>query len=109
MFFFEPLNERVPVYQTPFGLLQEIVLEATPDAEAAFHGRRELTLIGTLEYQACDDKVCFNPAAVPLSWTLKNILRSKESCDTEGRGRSRPSVGGVSLAGSWEIIDGHAG
>jgi hypothetical protein len=71
MYFFEPLSERVPVYQTPFTLSQEIVLEVTPEAEAAFRGKTELKLTGTLEYQACDDKVCFNPATVPLSWTLK--------------------------------------
>lgn len=67
---FEPLNERVLVYQTPFTLLQEIVLEVTPEAESAFRGKTELRLAGTLEYQACDDKVCFNPTALPLSWTL---------------------------------------
>jgi peroxiredoxin len=71
MYLFEPLNERVPVYQTPFTLAQEIVLEVTPEAERAFRGKSELTVTGTLEYQACDDKVCFNPVAVPLSWTLK--------------------------------------
>jgi hypothetical protein len=71
MYFFEPLNERVPVFQSPFTLLQEIVLEVTPEAEAAFRGKTELSLTGSLEYQACDDKVCFNPAVVPLSWTLK--------------------------------------
>ncbi len=71
IYLFKPLNERVEVYQTPFTLLQEIVLEVTPAAEKAFRGTPELTLTGTLEYQACDDKVCFNPATVPLSWTLK--------------------------------------
>ena len=71
IYLFEPLNERVPVYQTPFTLAQEIVLEVTPEAERALRGRTELTLTGTLEYQACDDKLCFNPAAVPVSWTLK--------------------------------------
>ena len=71
IYFFEPLNERVPVYQMPFTLLQEIVLEVTPEAELAFRDIKELKLTGTLEYQACDDKVCFNPATVPLSWTLK--------------------------------------
>jgi hypothetical protein len=24
----------------------------------------------SIEYQACDDKVCFNPATVPVTWTL---------------------------------------
>ena len=67
---FKPLNERVPVYQKPFSLLQEIVLEGTPQAQAALRGKETLTLRGNLEYQACDDKLCFNPQSVPLSWTL---------------------------------------
>ncbi|HEV8316331.1 MAG TPA: protein-disulfide reductase DsbD domain-containing protein [Vicinamibacterales bacterium] len=70
MYVFKPLNERVPVYQKPFTLLQEIVLEGQPAAQAALKGKDSLTLGGTLEYQACDDRVCFNPASIPLSWTV---------------------------------------
>ena len=70
IYFFKPLNERVPVYQKPFTLLQEVVIEGTPQAQAALRGKDSLTLRGTLQYQACDDKVCFNPAELPLSWTL---------------------------------------
>lgn len=70
IYFFRPLNERVPVYQKPFTLLQEIIPEVTTEAEAAFRGKESLTLTGTFEYQACDDKICYNPASVPLSWTL---------------------------------------
>ncbi len=73
VYFFEPLNERVPVYQAPFKLLQEIVLEVTPVAEQAFRDKKDLKLAGTFEYQACDDKMCFNPVAVPLSWILKVV------------------------------------
>ena len=69
-YFFAPLKERVPVYQKPFRLLQEMVLEGTPQAQAALRGKDTLTLKGTLEYQACDDKVCFNPETIPLSWTF---------------------------------------
>jgi len=32
---------------------------------------KTLTIGGTLEYQACDDKMCFNPQSVPLSWTIE--------------------------------------
>jgi len=71
VYFFEPLKERVPVYQAPFTLLQEIVLEVTPEAELAFRTRKDLKLTGALEYQACDEKVCFSPATVSLSWVLK--------------------------------------
>ena len=70
IYFFKPLNERVPVYQKPFTLVQEVILEGTAQAQAEFRGKDSVTLNGTLEYQACDDKICFNPASVPLSWTL---------------------------------------
>lgn len=70
IYFFKPLNERVPVYQKPFRLVQEMILEGTPDAQAALRGKENVTVSGTLEYQACDDKTCYNPVSVPLSWTL---------------------------------------
>jgi hypothetical protein len=70
IYVFEPLNERIPVYQKPFTLRQELVLDDRPEARAAFGGRTSLTVSGVLAYQACDDKVCFNPVTVPLSWTL---------------------------------------
>jgi peroxiredoxin len=70
IYHFKPLNERVPVYQKPFTLVQEIILEGTPQAQAAFRGKSSLTISGTLEYQACDDKICYNPASVPVSWTI---------------------------------------
>jgi len=70
IYFFKPLNERVPVFQKPFTLIQEVVLEGTPQAQAALRERDSVTIAGTLEYQACDDKICYNPASVPLTWTL---------------------------------------
>ena len=71
IYFFEPLNERVPVYQKPFTLVQEVVPEVSREARAAFEGKDTLTLTGSLEYQACDDRICYNPVSVPLSWTVK--------------------------------------
>src|SRR5262245_49282652 len=70
IYHFKPLNERVPVYQKPFTLAVEVVPDATADARKSFAGRDELTVSGTLEYQACDDKVCFNPTSLPLSWKV---------------------------------------
>ena len=29
-----------------------------------------LVITGTLEYQACDGKICYNPVPVPLSWKV---------------------------------------
>jgi len=70
IYFFKPLNERVPVFQKPFTLVQEVVLKGTPAAQAALRGKESLTIEGSLDYQACDDKVCFNPVSVPLTWTM---------------------------------------
>ncbi len=60
----------MPVYQRPFALLQEVLPLSSRDAQAAFREMDELTLTGSLDYQACDDRVCYNPVTVPLSWTV---------------------------------------
>ena len=41
-----------------------------PEAAEALAKIDALTLSGTLNYQACDDKICFDPVSVPLSFTL---------------------------------------
>ena len=70
IYHFEPLDERVPVYQRPFTLLQEMTLNGNLAAQRAMQGLESLTITGTLEYQACDDAICFNPVSLPLSWTV---------------------------------------
>jgi len=71
IYHFVPLNERVPVFMKPFRLVQEMVLDGGLEAQKALRGQESLTISGSLEYQACDDKVCYNPATVPLSWTVR--------------------------------------
>ena len=70
IYHFEPLDERVPVYQQPFMLLQEVVVSGAAEVEEALAGLDALTLTGTLDYQACNDELCFDPVSVPLSFTL---------------------------------------
>ena len=76
---FKPLKERVPVFQKPFRLVQEVLLDGTPASQEALRGKEELALTGTLQYQACDDRICYNPVSVPLSWklSLRNIIRER--------------------------------
>jgi len=69
-YYFKPLNEWVPVYQRPFTLVMDVVPDATAEARKALAGKSELVLDGTLEYQACDDKICYNPVSIPLSWRV---------------------------------------
>jgi DsbC/DsbD-like thiol-disulfide interchange protein len=64
MVHFAALNETVPVYQKPFKLLQDVTM-AKPLKPGS-----SVAVAGTLEFQACDDKVCFVPESVPVSWTV---------------------------------------
>jgi thiol:disulfide interchange protein DsbD len=69
IYFFEVLNERVPVYQKPFRLTQPVTMTgSTPPTP--------VVITGSLKYQACDDKVCYSPESVPVSWTVQNIRAS---------------------------------
>jgi hypothetical protein len=70
IYHFKPLDERVEVYARPFQLRRDVTLRATPDVQKLLGAMGSVTITGALEYQACDDKVCFNPARVPISLTL---------------------------------------
>jgi len=78
IYYFEPLDERVPTYQRPFTLLQEVIVSSSEEAEAALRELDALTLSGTLDYQACDDRLCFEPVSVPLSFTLDLDLLDRQ-------------------------------
>ena len=70
IYHFVPLDERVEVYSKPFRLQRDVTLLATPEAQKQLGAMSEVTLSGALEYQACDDKICFNPTRVPVSFTV---------------------------------------
>ena len=70
-YFFKPLNEHVPVYQRPFRIMQDVMLDPSRDGSVTLKDVTTLTITGTFEYQACDDKVCFAPQSIPLSWPIR--------------------------------------
>ena len=70
LYFFKPLNEHVPVYQRPFRVVQDVMLDPSCESAAALRDLTTMTIAATLNYQACDDKLCFSPQSVPLSWTV---------------------------------------
>lgn len=78
IYHFVPLDERVETYQRPFTLVQDLTVLATPEVQKQLAGQTSLTVDGRLEYQACDDKVCYAPSSVPLSFTfdLTPLVRS---------------------------------
>jgi hypothetical protein len=71
IYHFKPLNERVEVYSKPFRLVQDVTILATPDIQKSLATMPSVAIAGALEYQACDDRLCYNPARVPFSFTVE--------------------------------------
>jgi len=65
---FKELGEKVETYGKPFTLVQDVTVLSTAAAKKALAAPVKLT--GKLEYQACDDKVCYAPAKIPVSFDL---------------------------------------
>jgi DsbC/DsbD-like thiol-disulfide interchange protein len=76
-YLFKPLKEEVLVYDAPFRLTVKVV---AGDAQALRKQRRgpDLTIKGSLDYQACDDRICYLPTSVPFEWTLKIAARTPD-------------------------------
>ena len=69
IYYFKELDEKVETYGKPFKLVQDITILDTPEAKKALAAGL-VKLSGRLEYQACDDKVCYAPARIPVSFAL---------------------------------------
>jgi len=57
-------DEKVPVFQKPFRLTQEVMLQGDVKAGTS------VPVKATVDFQACDDKVCYPPESAAVSWTL---------------------------------------
>jgi hypothetical protein len=71
IYHFKPLDERIEVYMKPFTLRRDLTLLATQQAQKELASLGKVAITGALAYQACDDKVCFNPTRVPISFTVQ--------------------------------------
>ena len=58
------LDEKVAVFQKPFRLTQDVTID-----KAAKPGSK-ITVSGKVDYQSCDDKVCYPPESAPVTWTV---------------------------------------
>lgn len=69
IYYFKELDEKVETYGKPFTLKQDMNVLSTAAAKKAL-AAGPIKLTGKLQYQACDDKVCYAPARVPVSFDL---------------------------------------
>jgi DsbC/DsbD-like thiol-disulfide interchange protein len=60
-YFFAPLKEAVKVYTKPFVVRLPVKIETTFTRGRGPEAGATVTVKGAVDYQACDDKVCFPP------------------------------------------------
>ena len=70
-YYFEPLDEHVDVYMKPFRIVQKLVVDMSDDASGSLDDVSSMEVNATLQYQACDETVCYSPRVVPLLWTVQ--------------------------------------
>jgi DsbC/DsbD-like thiol-disulfide interchange protein len=54
-------EDDVPAYRKPFRITQPITVQAA---------KEDVVIAGVLHYQACDDRLCYPVASLPVSWTI---------------------------------------
>ena len=57
------INERVPVYEGKVRITRDFTLSRAVRSP-------QVEVRGRFEYQACDDKICYLPKTVPLTFTI---------------------------------------
>ena len=57
--------ERIPVYSKIFRITQPMTLGKTPPPGKA------IVVSGAVNYQACDDRLCFPPTSQPVFWRIE--------------------------------------
>jgi peroxiredoxin len=66
------IKERVPVFEGTFRIRQELKVNSMADFSNSLGTDGKMVAIKAhLEYQACDSKICFLPATVPVEWQVQ--------------------------------------
>jgi hypothetical protein len=66
------IKERVPVFEGTIRISQDLQVATAADfSNSLGSDGKTFTITGSLDYQACDSKICFLPASVPVQWQLQ--------------------------------------
>ena len=83
------IGEKVPVFEGKFRIAEDVVVSFDKDfSQAVAAGPASgtpLEVDGNLRYQACDSKICYPPASVPVSWQISVLPLNTERAPEEIR------------------------
>jgi AhpC/TSA family protein/cytochrome c biogenesis DsbD-like protein len=72
--YLEAIKEQVPVFEGKFRIAQDVTVSSSKAGDAiraVFSAGKTVSVVGELQYQACDKRICYPPASVPVKWELK--------------------------------------
>jgi peroxiredoxin len=70
--FLPAIKERVPVFEGAFRISQDVKVTTRMESLGSVgQDGKIFTILGKLEYQACDKTICYLPTSVPIKWELK--------------------------------------
>ncbi|MEO8450124.1 MAG: protein-disulfide reductase DsbD domain-containing protein [Gemmatimonadota bacterium] len=82
--YLEAIKEQVPVFDGTFRIVQDVRIANSMEMMKSVGATgKTIQLTGKFKYQACDDKVCYPPTAVPVTWQVQvlpfDLVRSPEA------------------------------
>jgi len=72
--YLEAIKEQVPVFEGKFRITEDVTVthsNAGDGLRAVFSAGKTVSIVGELQYQACDKTICYPPTSVPVKWELK--------------------------------------
>jgi Disulphide bond corrector protein DsbC len=80
------IQERVPVFEGTFRIHQDVKVSSAAEFSSSLGtDGKTVTIAGKLNYQACDSKVCFLPASIPVQWQLQLVPLDRQRAPEEFR------------------------
>jgi hypothetical protein len=70
--FLPAIKERVAVFEGTFRISQDVKVTTRMESLGSIGpDGKVFTILGKLEYQACDKTICYLPTSVPVKWEIK--------------------------------------
>lgn len=93
-------EEKLPVYEGTIRLTRELIVQPAIRADdpsvyelfrrKCLDAQSQLSASGTLEMQACDNRQCFPPKSIPLSWKFRFIAPDRQRSPVDLRREFEP-------------------
>lgn len=72
------IKETVPVFDGRFRIVQDVKIAASKAMIESIGIGKSIEIAGIFKYQACDDRVCYPPTSIPVTWRLEALPFDRE-------------------------------